>query len=91
MELITLERRYKTMDNVSIIQKSLLNQLERIESLDMNNEGSKAEIQRATAIGKMSSEFLKACNVKLAIEKASNNSKAKRTELCKFVGIITND
>lgn len=79
------------MDNITVIQKALLSQLDRIQEIDMNNEGSKAEIQRANAIGKMSSEFLKACNVKLAIEKASNNSKAKRTELCKFIGIITND
>lgn len=79
------------MDNISVIQKALLGQLDRLQELDMNNEGSKAEIQRANAIGKVSSEFLKGCNVKLAIEKASNNSKAKRTELCKFVGIITND
>ena len=79
------------MDNITIIQKSLLSQLDRLEALDMNSEGSKAEINRATAIAKNSSEFLKACNLKLAIEKCSNNSKAKRTELCKFVGIITND
>lgn len=79
------------MDNITIIQKALLSQLERLEELDMTNEGSKAEIQRAGQIAKNSSEFLKACSLKLAVDKASNNSKAKRTELCKFVGIITND
>ena len=78
-------------DNILIIQESLMRQLGRLDDDKLMAKDGKYEVARANAMKETSLTFMKSCNLKLAIEKASQSSKEKRNELSKYVGIVVDE
>ena len=73
--------------DLSVLSKIIINQLERLDDLDLNNQNAQLEIGRAVAISQNATSYIKTINTGLKILELGKKYNIKEKTICQAIGI----
>ena len=73
--------------DLNVLSKIIINQLERLDELDLNNQNAQLEIGRAIAISHNATSYVKTINTGLKIFEMSKKYDIQEKSLYQVIGI----
>lgn len=73
--------------DLNVLSKIIMNQLERLDDLDVNNQNAQLELSRAVAISQNATSYIKTLNTGLKIFEMGKKYNIKEKSLCQVIGI----